>query len=226
MSTPKSQKAKISKGTSTSNQLLDAAERLFAELGVANVSVRAIVAEAGQRNESALHYHFGNRNGLIRALHERRNLLVKEKRRQFLDALRAETNEPNIRQLCEILVKPGFVLAQNDQGFRNYLMAFGQFFVSTDRELTGKFIKYEADAVVEVGLLLKKRLSQYDDNLFFTRLEAVARFAVLSMSLFASEDGEMVGPKADFFFHNLLDTMTAILTAEVSEQTRKARRGD
>jgi AcrR family transcriptional regulator len=48
--------------------LLDAAERLFAQNGIEGVSLREIAVEAGQRNNSAVHYHFGDKQGLIDAL--------------------------------------------------------------------------------------------------------------------------------------------------------------
>jgi AcrR family transcriptional regulator len=39
--------------------------RLFARLGPAGVTTRQLHEAAGARNESALHYHFGGRDGLV-----------------------------------------------------------------------------------------------------------------------------------------------------------------
>ena len=50
----------------TRTRLMRAMERLCAQHGVENVTVRAVVEAAGQKNESALQYHFKNREGLIR----------------------------------------------------------------------------------------------------------------------------------------------------------------
>ena len=49
----------------TPTQLLDVAERLFAERGIDNVSIREIVRASGQSNLSAAHYHFGTREALV-----------------------------------------------------------------------------------------------------------------------------------------------------------------
>jgi len=54
--------------TATREQLLDAATRLFAERGIHNVTVREVHEAAGQRNASALQYHFGSRENLLRAI--------------------------------------------------------------------------------------------------------------------------------------------------------------
>ncbi|MEV8613194.1 TetR/AcrR family transcriptional regulator [Amycolatopsis sp. NPDC051373] len=52
----------------TRELLLHTAERLFAERGLAQVSNRQIVEAAGQANNSALAYHVGTREDLIRAI--------------------------------------------------------------------------------------------------------------------------------------------------------------
>ena len=51
----------------TREKMVVAAIRLFAEKGVEGVSLRAVGKEAGQRNTAAVQYHFGSREGLLRA---------------------------------------------------------------------------------------------------------------------------------------------------------------
>jgi AcrR family transcriptional regulator len=73
--------------TETRARILDAAERLFAERGVADVSLREIGAAAGQRNNSAVQYHFGTRDALVRALYEDRLAPLNRRRLELLAAL-------------------------------------------------------------------------------------------------------------------------------------------
>lgn len=61
--------------------LLDAAERLFAESGIATVSDRRVAEAAGNTNHSAVRYYFGGRDGLLRALIARHAEAVEEPRR-------------------------------------------------------------------------------------------------------------------------------------------------
>jgi AcrR family transcriptional regulator len=63
--------------------LLDAAERLFAEHGIPGVSDRAIAQAAGQRNHSAVAYHFGGRDGLLAALVDRHTWSLEEDRQRY-----------------------------------------------------------------------------------------------------------------------------------------------
>jgi AcrR family transcriptional regulator len=86
--------------------LLDAAERLFAERGIGSVSLREVGAAAGQRNNSAAQYHFGSRDGLLRAVFERRMGPINDRRRAMLDDLGAEGRTDDRRALVEALVLP------------------------------------------------------------------------------------------------------------------------
>jgi AcrR family transcriptional regulator len=73
---------------STREQVVLAAERLFADHGVDGVSLRQIATAAGSANNSVVRYHFGSKEQLVQAvfeyrlprLHARRLLLLDERR--------------------------------------------------------------------------------------------------------------------------------------------------
>jgi AcrR family transcriptional regulator len=73
--------------TETRARLLDEAERLFALHGIHQATTREITVAAGQRNASALTYHFGSRSGLL------------------LEILRRH-GDPLDRQRSELLTEP------------------------------------------------------------------------------------------------------------------------
>ncbi|MGZ4555958.1 MAG: TetR/AcrR family transcriptional regulator, partial [Mycobacteriaceae bacterium] len=56
------------RGTRTRDELLRAAEYLFARQGVGGTRTKQIVERAGQGNDSAVQYHFGSRQGLLEAI--------------------------------------------------------------------------------------------------------------------------------------------------------------
>ncbi len=84
-------------------QMLDVAERLFAERGIDGVSLRTVGQSAGQRNNSAAQYHFGSRDGLVQAVVERRFESVDERRRELTDTLGTDTS---LRELVRCVVLP------------------------------------------------------------------------------------------------------------------------
>jgi len=81
--------------------LIYAAERLFAEHGIAGVSLRRINQEANHKNISAAHYHFGSREGLIEAVLEHRVLDLDKRRERWL-AQASDTDE--LRFFVEAIV--------------------------------------------------------------------------------------------------------------------------
>jgi AcrR family transcriptional regulator len=85
-------------------RLLHAGERLFAEHGVDRVRLREINAHAGQRNASALHYHFGSRDGLVEAILSAHETAMDEQVRPRLDALEAAPAPPTVRAIVEVWV--------------------------------------------------------------------------------------------------------------------------
>lgn len=85
MSDPKKDAVNGEDGKSTADILLDTAERLFAENGIENVSVRQILMASGHANQSGARYHFGSRDVLILKLVERRMLIVNKMRNVVLD---------------------------------------------------------------------------------------------------------------------------------------------
>ena len=87
----------------TKDQLIRAGEKLFARHGVHAVTVRELNEVAGQRNASALHYHFGSREGLLRAIVERHQARVDVERARRLEAL---DGEPDVRTLVELVLAP------------------------------------------------------------------------------------------------------------------------
>lgn len=90
----------------TRDALKLAARRLFAARGIDGVSVREIVAAAGQRNSGSLHYYFGTKEGLIRELVVDGAVLIDERRHAWLDARIADGGEIKLRDVVEALVWP------------------------------------------------------------------------------------------------------------------------
>jgi AcrR family transcriptional regulator len=83
--------------------MVEAAERLVAERGLVGLTAQAVQEAAGQRNKSAVQYHFGGRQGLVDAVVATRMAPADERRTAML----LELGEgATVRQLVEVLVVP------------------------------------------------------------------------------------------------------------------------
>ena len=83
--------------------LMDAAEELFARHGLDAVSNRSIADHAGTANHSAVGYHFGGREGLLRALVQRDRPTVLRRREELLADL---PSSPPLRDVMAVHVLP------------------------------------------------------------------------------------------------------------------------
>ncbi|WP_439030732.1 TetR family transcriptional regulator [Gordonia terrae] len=100
-------------------RLLLAGERLVAERGP-DAPLRDIAVAAGQRNNSAVHYHFGSREGLIVAIVERRQDGMDRARMAMLaDLPDARRTDRRLADLVEVLVAPMFTVPY-EQGSTHY----------------------------------------------------------------------------------------------------------
>jgi AcrR family transcriptional regulator len=87
----------------TREQILTAAERLFAEHGVLAVSNRQVSEAAGQGNNTAVGYHFGTKADLVRAIVRRHSAPIEEKRRRMVAELGDSTD---VRDWISCLIRP------------------------------------------------------------------------------------------------------------------------
>jgi AcrR family transcriptional regulator len=86
--------------------LLDAAAALMDERGVDNVSTHDIAATAGHRNRSAVQYHFGTRDAVVRAVIERTMDSINAERNAVLDHLEATGVSFTPRSVLEVAIGP------------------------------------------------------------------------------------------------------------------------
>jgi AcrR family transcriptional regulator len=87
---------------STKEQIVLAAERLFAERGYEGVSLREIGAAAGSGNNSAVQYHFGSKEQLVVAIFENRLSYIDDRRAVLI----AQLEPRDIRSWVECYVLP------------------------------------------------------------------------------------------------------------------------
>jgi AcrR family transcriptional regulator len=114
----------------TKLKLIRTAERLFGERGIDGVSMREVLEVAGQRNASALSYHFGDRDGLLAAIGDARRVGVDARRMQLLDELLQDRDAADPAIIANAIVTPlAEVMRQDDDG-ANYLCFIAHMWMS------------------------------------------------------------------------------------------------
>ncbi|WP_330255610.1 TetR family transcriptional regulator [Nocardia sp. NBC_00565] len=198
--------------------LLDAGERLIAERGV-DVPLREIAAAAGQRNNSAVHYYFDSRGGLIEAIVERRMNWLEERRMGLLAHYETEGAAHEIRTLVAMLAAPILELmgAQRVTHYGRFLEVVRAHPVIADaRRLAGA----DRAAVRIIAVRLDAALPQLPPRRRRQRLETMATvmFALIADYERALEAGARTAdPDGDAA--EIIDMIVAMLTVPVREAT-------
>jgi AcrR family transcriptional regulator len=89
----------------TRARLLDTAEELFAEKGFHATSIRDIT-DAADANVAAIHYHFGSKEQLLRAVTDRIVEPLNQRRLALLADVQSSAEPPSIESVLEAFLRP------------------------------------------------------------------------------------------------------------------------
>jgi AcrR family transcriptional regulator len=202
--------------TTTSDKLLRAALHLFARQGL-EVPLRDINELAGQRNASALHYHFGGRPELVQAIIDRYSLSDDE-----LAAIEAElqSGPHDIRDVVEGLVQRTCAWLTTPDG-RDYIRFVFQFVIRLPlrQHLLEGTEPPSLAAVRAQADLIHEALPDLPEHI--VRERAVASFDLVLLQvaerarIIDDEDGQGLLAE-DEWKSNLVDMATGLLTAPAS----------
>lgn len=196
-------------------QLLDAALRLFATQGVAAASLREIRLAAKQRNAGALHYHFGSKEGLLRALLEREMPPLVARRRTLL-AEAATTPQGNLRAVAAIFVLPFAEMATGVEHERSVVLLLNQIHDDVSLSFTQIMDLVGDTAIGEAAAMLRERMQGVPDDILAERL-AVANSIFLHAAATRAQRGSREQRLDDRAFReNLVDMFHGSLIAPVA----------
>lgn len=204
----------MSDPAATRDKLLDAATRLFAERGIDNVSIAEIVRAAGQRNASAVHYHFGSRDEVLRTLLAQHVSGIAERRRELLEKARAAGD---VRAATEAVVRPLSEYAQRGWRERAYLQIGSELTHWLARAATPDIHELmEQTAGFEAWHLLRARCPGVPDDLWDERQEICISFigrAAADRARLLDQEGEHPVLSDDRFVDNVISMVVGAMTA-------------
>ena len=106
----------VSSRQDTKAELLRSAERLIAEKGLGSVSVKMITTDAGARNPSAVHYHFGSIESLIEEVFAKRYREIEAERAVRLERVTETDPKARLVALVEAATGPFLEACLEDNG--------------------------------------------------------------------------------------------------------------
>jgi AcrR family transcriptional regulator len=198
----------------TRARLLRAGERLFAEHGIHQVTLREINALAGQRNASALHYHFGSRDGLVNAILFEHQTAMDREVRPALDELISGPDEPTVRAVVAIWVGALSDELQTQSG-RDFLRLLPQVLDTVNRTVREGTDLRQSPQSARTFALLDQRLGGLPTAV---RRERLVAYALILATLFADraalvESGAPLALDDDAFAAHATDVICGAVDA-------------
>ncbi|MDQ1521575.1 MAG: hypothetical protein QOI55_2648 [Actinomycetota bacterium] len=203
----------VASKSDTRAHIIRAAEQLFAGRGIDAVSLREINRAAGQRNASALQYHFGDRNGLVRAVIEKHRADTDPRRHALLDQYEAD-GVVDLRALAAALVLPLTAKLADPDGGRHYLQINCD--VYTRPTLLVELVpRKDPTSSIRRWHETLDAFVPAEERILHSRFAAI-RFAFVELARRAVAPAR----RDDRLFANhLIDLVTALLAVEPSETT-------
>ena len=211
-----------SANTATRLKILCAAERLFAERGIDQTSIRQINLAAGQRNSSATQYHFGGKSELIAAIFDQRMQAINARRLAMLQDLTIPSRKPELREMLEILVIPlAEHLDRQHDGF-HYLPVAAQVIGHPVYHSLAKTPRIQGTGLKRLLQMLRVAQPQLPEPLCRQRFGMILRQIFNELSDYQRLyrlPAKTAQPDATLFVSALVDAVTAQLSGPAAEST-------
>ena len=156
-------------------RLLQAGEKILAEQGYAGTSLRAVMAQA-EVDTGAIHYHFKNKLGLLKALFEQRVSPINVQREALLQQLELQEQQtgqlPAVEDVLHAFIAPALRTAYTPEeaAFNRVTALCSVDPMQEVREVV--FNAYDAIAL-RFATLLRKAVPQLSETEFQWRLECM-----------------------------------------------------
>lgn len=210
------------RGDETKNRIKLAARRLFAERGIDGVSIREIVAAAGQRNVGSLHYYFRTKEALVRELIVDGAQLINEQRNILLDELDRQGGPQSLRDIIDILIMPavGEGVQEEEETYFRFLIMLQ---LNHRKLLASTASKQWNSGYDRCVIHIKRLLAHVPPSILKQRMFFVTVYMSVMLAARETRDSETEGRHPfwtrDYTMANLADTAQALLECGVSAQT-------
>lgn len=171
--------------------LLQVAEKLYGKHGLDGVTIRQIVLAAGLANNSAVAYHFGNKDGLLRAVSEWRLPVIDAAATAELARVRAKGLDRDIEALIGVILRPFLGICDTD-GKHPHVRFMQQMLRSSEGRAIRIALLSASQATATAFDLLRQRLAHLPRELlqYRMRIGSVAFFDGITEWESGEADGE------------------------------------
>jgi AcrR family transcriptional regulator len=204
--------------------LITTAERLFAERGLEGVSLSEINRLAGQRNKSALHYHFGSRDGLLKAILEKHRFRLDAQRAKLLDTF-GPREGLTLHDAVTVMVRPlADKLDDVENGGTHYIRIMAQLSATPHHPMNDWLFNELPPAFAEIAPILYRSIPRAPTILRMRRAQLMngTMFHALLLQSYPSTDtadDHRAAERRELYINDLIDCICGLITAPISAES-------
>jgi AcrR family transcriptional regulator len=206
----------------TRARIISTAEQLFAEKGVASVSLNEITRAAGQKNRNAVHYHFGSKEALLQAIFEKHWAPISARRTEMIERIE-RGGDIRLEDVASALVRPVAARFDADDGGIAYIRISAQL---TAASMLNYFHQEDNSGASpgpgpNMTPLWAPFLRQLPKPVRDQRMSLVVGmlFHGLADHALLRESGDVDLANTELMVSNLIDCLCAVINAPVSAAT-------
>lgn len=198
----------------TRTALLQSAQRLIAERGLGTVSVKDITRDAGARNPSAVHYHFGNVESLIKEVVVRRYRTIEQERAVRLAKVNEADPGRRLVALMAAAIAP-FLEASFDEEGRLYVQFCLQFSSDPRFNLLELISEFGMPSLFSLRAQMAECLPNIPDDVLNARLRQAFSISLMQAADFARQLEAGVRITPEHAIREASATLAGYIAAEI-----------
>lgn len=204
-------------GDDTRARIIDAAEAMFADHGYDGTSLRGIMAKADV-SISLINYHFGNKEGLLRAIFECKAAPLNRQRLALIEEAVAAHPVPRLEDLLRAYFLPSFKDGLPRKNRRNNFMRLvGRIGSDQNQTVSAMMTEYFDDFQRRFITALSKTLPNMSEEELYWRLHCLLCIITHTLNnpdrIYLLSDGRCDLRKVDDAFEHLLTFLVGGMTA-------------
>lgn len=205
----------------TKLQLIKAAEKLFAEKGIANVTLAEINLASGQKNRSALQYHFGGKQQLLEVISHKHLALIDIERNKMLDQLQGASTLRS-RDVAAAVVQPLANRLFDADGGIEFIRITAQLINSGDFDLLHVSNFEDNPFAKRMWSFVQQVTPQYPPQVQLSRTVLIVSLLFHGLSDYAGivsrDNVKAMAADHDMFIQDLIDCVDALMMKKPSKR--------